>query len=277
MSLLKKKLKILILLVLLLGTIAVPTLFTTYYNRSYFDKTTLFTVQTGSLEDSISSGDLWERLQILKDNVLVRTQGENGGQALMVWSRDPHSNVSAEAISYVEPQGDKSETEAELEAKEKSNTEIKNTLARQAQKQLRKLQKYHVFPDLSFSGLRNIAVAKQIYMDKENPAATFSVWEIFMSYPDFFAMVYMDTETLALCQVTLSPTKSPFVYEKTSLSPDGFLEYLNTFSQVPGDHADREERFHAEGIFSPSQLCLYTVSTDRQGSHLISYRLDAPL
>ncbi|MCI8645774.1 MAG: hypothetical protein HFE76_03020 [Firmicutes bacterium] len=270
MSFLKKKrslLLVLLMMALLLGTAAIPNFFTAWQSRGSFDKTTLFTVGTGDLEDQTLSEDLWERLKILRGNVLTQTQGKDGSRASI--AQDWISGKDYQIVSYSDGAG-----MAEVVSAEKLSERMKRRLAKRAEKQLKKLQSFGVFPAVSFAGRKDISAEKQIYMDMDNPDRSFSVWEIHMDYPDFFVCVFMDTETSALCEVSLARDAGPALYQKGKEQQlkDGFLKYLNTFSRVPGEHAGRAERFHVEGLFSQDRVCLYPASTDRQGKHTVSYQ-----
>lgn len=262
----KRNLILLALLILLLGTAAIPALFTAWQSRGSFDKTTLFAVETENLEDRALSGDLWERLKILRGNVLSRTQGKAGSRSLM--AQDQVTEKGYQIVSYTDG------TAVEVAAGSKLSGRTKRTLAKRAEKQLKMLQGFGVFPHVSFTGREDISAEKQIYMDMDNPARSFSVWEIHMNYPQFFVCAFMDTETAALYQVSLSQDGDYRLYEKGNEQAfkDGFFKYLNTFSKVPGDDAGRAEIFHAEGLFARERVSLYPASTDRQGNHMASYQ-----
>ena len=269
MSFLKKKrslLLVLLMMALLLGTAAIPILFTSWQSRGSFDKTTLFTVGTGDLEEQTL--DLWERLKIFRGNVLVQTQGKSGSRARMAQER-----VSGKGYQIVSYSDGAAMAEVAV-AGEKPSKKMKMALAKRAEKQLKKLQSFGVFSTVSFAGRKVISAEKQIYMDLDNPARSFSAWEVHMDYPGFFVCVFMDTETSALYNVSFAQDTGMSIYQKGKEQQlkDGFFKYLNTFSRVSGDHAGRAERFYAEGLFSPVRVSLYPASTDRQGKHTVSYQ-----
>lgn len=264
---LKQPLSILLLFLLLFAAASVPVFFTKYCSRYYLNKTTLFAVQEEDLADSVQSRDLWERLKILKRDAFVQNQRVAGTKAVVVEPAGRQAEVT-ESSQVTMATAEEEEKEHEQEAA------MQEELTKRAKKQLRRLQSCRALPEISFSDLGNVSISKRIYMEVENPACTFSVWEIYMDYPSAFVCLYMDTETSALFEVFMVSKKEDFTYQKEKGIPRAFLEYLNTFSKVPGDSAGRAERFFGQALCTGSKFCLYAASADQRGENMVSYRFE---
>lgn len=250
-----QNLKIFLLFVLLFNAAAVPVFFTEIHNRYYMDKTVIFPVYADNLEDSAGNYDLWERLKILKNAVLIQTQNRKSYQVIYY----SNETEAAERVAAVPDNVD---------------GEIKEQLVRRAEKQLRKLKKYQTLPEIPFSDRQEFSCFKQTYMDLENPSYALSVWELYIEYPYMRAHLYMDMETSALCEVELSSIDRGFIYQKGEVSAEGFMEYLNSFSKAPEGNAEEDETFYGEGVFSQQYICLYAASSDKNNNSTVVYHFD---
>ncbi len=138
--------------------------------------------------------------------------------------------------------------------------------------QLRQLQSCHALPPLSFSGLLQTSFSKWIYMDTTDPetANTLVIYSIQADYQNLSVCGFMDAQTSALYDITVTLKKSEFLYP-TDVSQTGFLTYLLTFSEFDKE-SNNGELYSAFGYYGKSSIRLYVMSLNPNTSAMTFYR-----
>ena len=168
--------------------------------------------------------------------------------------------------------------------------ESKTELRKKMEEQLAAVALYQALPDLSFSGVMEVSVYKESYIDaasssaypdRLNPDLTINVWAISAEYRDFYVYTYMDTVTYALYDITILSKNTDFLYP-AGTSENGYLEYLKAISDIP---SGLRKPFSAAGYYAKRQisLCLYSIGADEQkiiyrfNKSVIAEKTDYPL
>lgn len=158
------------------------------------------------------------------------------------------------------------------------STESRTKLREEMETQLAAICRYKAIPDISLTGVMQVSINKETYMDKPSSGGyidildsdrVLNVWEIIVEYQNYVVRAYMDTETNAIYDITIVTKNTDFLYQP-GISDTGFLEYLKTFSDVPSDLG---MAFSAGSYYSGGIICLYLCSVDKD-SKLTIYRFN---
>lgn len=158
------------------------------------------------------------------------------------------------------------------------STESRTKLREEMEKQLAAISRYKAIPDISLTGVMQVSVNKETYMDKPSSgdyidildyARVLNVWEIIVEYQNYVVRAYMDTETNAVYDLTIVTKNTDFIYQ-SEISDTGFLKYLKTFSDVPSELG---MAFSAGSYYSGGKICLYLCSAGKD-SGLTIYRFN---
>lgn len=250
---LKQYVKILSLFALLFVVVFVPAFFIKYQHNHSFNQTVLYPVDAVQFGSDDGSHD---------DNPPV--------QDYSIWDRIKLIGSSSVVIHFAEY--------TDLQA----NANLQESLLPIMEEQLMLLQNFHALPDLSFSDVVSASFYKKTYMavspategytNISKPESMIHIWEIQAEYRDFHVIAYMDADTSALYDITISSKGSDFLYP-SSISEVGFLEYLLEFSDGENKSGDV---FSAGGFYSGKMICLYPLSVDKQTGQIVSYRIGGP-
>lgn len=250
---LKQYMKIVSLFTLLFVVISVPAYFMDHQNNQAFNKTSVYSVDAVQLGENDAF------------------QSNNApSQIISVWERIKRINNSDVVV--------KSAEYTDLD----TDPDLYGTLISALEEHLLLLQSLSALPDLSFADTVRASFSKITYMDvasttgeninTSTPKSTIDVWEIHAEYQDFHVLAYMDADTSALYDITISSKGSDFIYP-SSISEVGFLEYLLEFSDGENKSGDV---FSAGGFYLGKMICLYPLSVDKQTGQIVSYRIGGP-
>ena len=139
-----------------------------------------------------------------------------------------------------------------------SNTELREKM----EEQLAVICRYKALPALSLTGVKQVSVMKETYMEKPSSGDyvdihdsdhVLNVWGITVEYQHYVVCAYMDAETDAIYDVTIVTKDTDFLYS-SEITDTGFLEYLKSFSEEPTDSGIA---FSAGSYYSKGKICLY--------------------
>lgn len=232
MSALKQNICILFLFALLVAVASIP-LFLISYNNS-------------RLMDNV----------IIADLPLQSGNNQQHAQSYNVWERM------------------KTVKEAEVVIEQPSYSllyEIKDNVIGAMEDQLRELQALKALPPFTFTTDYQSAISKKTYISPQNPKDALNVWIIHAEYPDFYVNTYMDIETHVLYSITITSKPETFLYERDSLSKDGFLAYLQPDAK---DIKEQEERFDIAGYYSEKSISLFVISHNERSQKTTTYTFD---
>ncbi len=246
MSRVNQYIKIVVLFVLLFTVVFIPTVFVEQQRKFVFDNTIIYPVDAVQLNcndnNSINQKDsVWERIKLICD---------------------PEAVVNMMEYSALHDSSD-----------------LQEKLISTMEDQLKLLQSFDVFPELSFSDAVSISFLKGTYMsissdndeyiDLSVPKQMISIWILIVEYSDFTVHAYMDAETSALYDITVTSRNDGFLHS-TSISENGFLEYLQLFSDESGEN---EDVFLVGGYRSDQMICMYPISVNKENGQIVSYSI----
>lgn len=240
MSRLKQGIKVIIMFALLFAVVGAPLFYMEYQNRHMINEIILSPmqpIQTDGENGTAQDYNIWERIGIINQSVKVKSS---------VLTDFKNENIANQAV-----------------------TEIVKTM----EKQLTTLCEYNALPDLTFSEVIDVSVFKETYTYQTEVIRSdfsISVWAIDAEYENYHVYAYMDTEMLALYDITIQSKNNNFIYE-TDISANGFLEYLLTFSPIT-DVQERDELFSANGSYLRQTIVLHLYSVNKETNQFTAYR-----
>lgn len=247
---LKQYIKIISLFALLFVVVSVPAFFMEHQRNLSFNKTVFYpvdAVQFGDNNDSHGNDpheqdySIWDRIKLI------------GG-----------ANVAIQSVEYTD-----------FEA----NANLRESLLPLVEEQLSLLQSFGALPDLSFSDVVSTLFTKITYADVvptteeyaniSNAESLIHIWEVQIEYRDFHVLAYMDTYNSVLYDITILSESNSFLYS-SSISENGFLEYLQQFSNEPNEG---DNVFTAGGYYTERMIRLYPVLLNTQTRQMSPYRI----
>lgn len=226
----KQNFKIFALFLLLLGIVAFPMLLITYQDQHLQNEIHLYSVESHSdKENTASQYSVWDKLQILKSAVIISQTKYNAITEYAYSTKD--------LISAVE-------------------------------EELKHLQTFQAISELEFSEVLQSSFLRKTYINNSvSSNLALNIWEIYIEYPDFGVLVYMDEETHVLYAVSVYSTNGGFP-SQDALSQDGFLQYLEKKSTV---QPDSEEVFEVTSTYTATEMSLSLFSYNKTTGQVTFY------
>ncbi len=126
-----------------------------------------------------------------------------------------------------------------------------------AEREVARLSALSVIPTLPKSARLRADVIKNTYIERET-GKTVSVYEVEARYADYVVYAYIDTDTSAICDVTVYSNED-LIYA-SGISADGFIAYHESFYSAPGSFSG----FEAHTVYEKrlASVCLSSVGED---------------
>lgn len=144
-------------------------------------------------------------------------------------------------------------------------------LAEKAKEQLLILQQADALPSIDLSGGYRPIILRRSYMDMQNPDGAVSILRVQLHYADYYVDVYMDADAWVLYDVSITAREGRLLYSSDVLSPEGFLEYLESTSD---GREKNGEVFDVMAMYDKRAIRLFVFSRNRQTGEITQYNFE---
>lgn len=155
--------------------------------------------------------------------------------------------------------------------REDAETERDQKLAETAKEQLLILQQANALPTIDLSGGYSPIVFNRSYMDVQNPDGAVGIWRVQLHYADYYVDVYMDADTWVLYDVSITAREGRLLYQSGVLSPEGFLEYLESTSD---GRVKNGEVFDVMALYDKKAIRLFVFSENLETGDITHYNFE---